>query len=111
MTTLERPEHLADQRALRVVAHFVDGNNVWTEPGWLARAELGPYGRSKTPGFALHTDDGGVRIFPLTGRDVEVYSYRYSSDDPIVRTSEWATPVDKFNEVWLALRPNWETVP
>jgi len=77
------------RRGLRATAHFIDGNAVWTEAGRLRR----------TPrGFALDSDDGGVRVFPIAGRQVEVYTHAADIDDPIVQTNDGAILIDRFDE-------------
>lgn len=68
----------------RVFAMFVDGNAVWNERGTLRRAKLGPHGGPHTDGFVLELDDGGNRVFPIQGRQVEVYLA--GQDDPCVVT-------------------------
>lgn len=67
-----------------VRVHFVDGNAVWSDEGVLRRH------RSR-PGFVLELrDDQGTRVFPLAGRQAEVYRLvdgvaDYDSD-PLIQT-------------------------
>lgn len=79
---------MSGQPTLRATVHLIDGNHRWREAGQLRRAWLGAYGAQQVPGFALDRDDGGVRVFPLAGRQAEVYVYALEGDDPLVRTCD-----------------------
>ena len=78
----------ATQPSVRAMVHLIDGNHVWSECGQLCRTWLGAYGTPQRPGYALHRKDGGVRVFPLAGRQAEVYVYGTDTDDPEVRTCD-----------------------
>lgn len=80
----------------RATIHFCDGNHVWSETGLLNVRLTGPYGRERL-GFVLDVktsrgEDNGTRVFPLTGRTVEVYLSTVDSDEPAIIRENWELP-------------------
>lgn len=76
----------------RIHAVFVDGNATWGEGGSLRRSLLGASGGPKTPGFVLENKDG-TRIFPMSGRAVEVYD---EEGELLVQTADGKVLVDRW---------------
>lgn len=77
----------------RVTVHFEAEEGIWSERGVLNVRPVGPYGRERL-GFVLDVekpngDPNGTRVFPLKGRNAEIYFGPVNECDPVIIRDDW----------------------